>query len=264
MVEANADSIAAEAAELHGLDLSASRPALVVAAPDLRVGAATLLQSWGVGPIQSNTVLLNWYDSRNTESLPTLSLWYARLLQRAARLGQHVVVLDADDQDWRTLEASRPSERRIDVWWFGGDSSRLALLFGYLMTRTDDWDEATIRVLEPAPTTSAKKSEASLRRRLEELRIDAEVHVIDAHDGPDLYAASADASFVLIPLRLEGMSTLHPTGGPVDEPFDLLPVVAMVAACGDVKLTPDEDESVAPPDDTATPADAPSETNPTP
>ncbi len=34
MVEANADSIAAEAAELHGLDLSASRPALVVAAPD--------------------------------------------------------------------------------------------------------------------------------------------------------------------------------------------------------------------------------------
>ena len=29
---------------------------LVVAAPDLRVGASTLLQSWGVGPIQSNTV----------------------------------------------------------------------------------------------------------------------------------------------------------------------------------------------------------------
>ena len=256
----DAESVLRDELQEHGLD---AYP-LVVAAPDLRVGAATLLQSWGVGPIQSNTVLLNWYDSRNTESLPTLSLWYARLLQRAARLGQHVVVLDADDQDWRTLEASRPSERRIDVWWFGGDSSRLALLFGYLMTRTDDWDEATIRVLEPAPTTSAKKSEASLRRRLEELRIDAEVHVIDAQDGPDLYAASADASFVLIPLRLEGMSTLHPTGGPVDELFDLLPVVAMVAACGDVKLTPDEDESVAPPDDTATPADAPSETNPTP
>ena len=255
----DAESVLRDELEEHGLD---AYP-LVVAAPDLRVGAATLLQSWGVGPIQSNTVLLNWYDSRNTESLPTLSLWYARLLQRAARLGQHVVVLDADDQDWRTLEASRPSERRIDVWWFGGDSSRLALLFAYLMTRTDDWDEAKIRVLEPVPTTSAKKSEASLRRRLEELRIDAEVSVVDTQDGPDLYAASADASFVLIPLRLEGMSTLHPTGGPVDELFEPLPVVAMVAACGDVKLTPDEDESVTPPDDTSTPADAPSETNPT-
>ena len=256
----DAESVLRDELQEHGLD---AYP-LVVAAPDLRVGAATLLQSWGVGPIQSNTVLLNWYDSRNTESLPTLSLWYARLLQRAARLGQHVVVLDADHQDWRTLEASRPSERRIDVWWFGGNSSRLALLFAYLMTRTDDWDEAKIRVLEQAPTTSAKKSEASLRRRLEELRIDAEVSVVDTQDGPDLYAESADASFVLIPLRLEGMSTLHPTGGPVDELFELLPVLAMVAACGDVKLTPDEDESVTPPDDTATPADAPSETNPTP
>ena len=195
---------------------------------------------------------------------PPYRCGHARLLQRAARLGQHVVVLDADDQDWRTLEASRPSERRIDVWWFGGDLSRLALLFAYLMTRTDDWDEAKIRVLEQAPTTSAKKSEASLRLRLEELRIDAEVSVVDTQDGPDLYAESADASFVLIPLRLEGMSTLHPTGGPVDELFELLPVVAMVAACGDVKLTPDEDESLTPPDDTATPDDAPSETNPTP
>ena len=43
------------------------------------------------------------------------------------------------------------------------------------------------------------------------------------------------------PLRLEGMNTLHPAGGPVHELFDTLPVVAMVAASGDVKLTPDED-----------------------
>jgi len=55
---------------------------LVVAAPDLRVGATTLLQSWNVGPIQSNTVLLNWYDSQNAESLRWLGrphlLWTVR------------------------------------------------------------------------------------------------------------------------------------------------------------------------------------------
>ena len=47
------------------------------------------------------------------------------------------------------------------------------------------------------------------------------------------------------------MSTLHPAGGPVDELFELLPVVAMVAASGDVKLTPDENvtpEVDAPPE----------------
>ena len=150
---------------------------LVVAAPDLRVGASTLLQSWGVGPIRSNTVMLNWYESQSAETLPTLSLWYARILQRAARLGQHVVVLDASDNDWRLLEAANPRGRRIDVWWFGGDSSRLALLFAYLMTRDDDWDEATIRVLAPSPPDAAQKTDGSLRRRLDELRIDADVRV---------------------------------------------------------------------------------------
>ena len=162
-------------------------------------------------------------------------------------------VLDADDDDWRILEAAQSDQRRIDVWWFGGDSSRLALLFAYLMTRSDDWDEATIRVLEPAPAASAKKSEASLRKRLDELRIDAQVEVVNTQDGPGMYDASADASLVLIPLRLEGMSTLHPTGGPVDDLFERLPVVAMVAASGDVKLTPDE--SVTPE------VDAPSESS---
>ena len=104
--------------ERYGLD---AYP-LVVAAPDLRVGATTLLQSWGVGPIQSNTVLLNWFDSRDPEQQPQLSLWYARLLQRAARLDQHVVVLDADDEDWQSLDQTAGESRRIDVWWFENDS----------------------------------------------------------------------------------------------------------------------------------------------
>ena len=214
---------------------------LVVTVPNLRVGASTLLQSWGVGPIRSNTVMLNWYESQSTDTLPTLSLWYARLLQRAARLGQHVVVLEASDDDWRALDAASPGDRRIDVWWFEGDSSRLALLFAYLMTRGEEWDEATIRVLAPSPPSSAQKTEGSLRRRLDELRIDADVRVVDMQEGPGMYEASVDASFVLLPLRLEGMSTLDPMGGKVDELGDLLPVMAMVAASGDVKLTPDEE-----------------------
>ena len=214
---------------------------LVVAAPDVRVGASTLLQSWGVGPIRSNTVMLNWYESQSTEALPTLSLWYARLLKRAARLGQHVVVLDTSDEDWRVLEATNPRRRRIDVWWFGGDSSRLALLFAYLMTRDDEWDDATIRVLAPSPPDAAEKTDGSLRRRLDELRIDADVRVVDLGEGQDMYRASADATFVILPLRLEGMSTLEPTGGRVDALVDALPVMALVAASGDVKLTPDED-----------------------
>jgi amino acid transporter len=214
---------------------------LVVAAPDLRQGATTLLQTWGVGPIRANTVLLNWYDSRNAETTPTLTLWYARLLQRAARLDQHVVVLDAEDGDWRALRQVPPEARRIDVWWFEDDSSRLALLFGYLMTRDEAWDEATLRVVVPAPADRVQKIEVSLRRRLEELRIDAEVVAAPGSHGEEIYRQSADAAFVLLPLRLEGMRTLTPTGGPVAEVIDDLPVTALVSAFGDVRLNPDEE-----------------------
>ena len=229
------------AAELERQSIDASP--LVVAAPDLRVGATTLLLAWGVGPIRSNTVLLNWYDSHNPAEEQDLSRWYTRLLQRAARMDPHVVVLDADDDDWGVLHQVRPDERRIDVWWFGGDSSRLALLFAYLMTRSDEWEEATIRLLAPAPGNSEQKVEASLRRRLDELRIEAAVEVVGAEEGDAMYTRSNDASFVLLPLRLEGMSARHPTGGSVNELFQTLPVVAMVAAAGDVELTADADES---------------------
>ena len=226
--------------DAHGLD---AYP-LVVAAPDLRVGATTLLQTWGVGPIRANTVLLNWYDSRHLdESQLSLSLWYARLLQRVARLDQHVVVIDAEETEWREVERVTGGDRRIDVWWFENDSSGLSLLFAYLMTRTDEWDEASIRLLAPAPEESANKVEANLRHRLDELRIEAEIVVVDVADGHAMYERSRDATFVLLPLLLEGMRALDPTGGSVEEFFPILPVVALVAASGDVALKDSEEEN---------------------
>jgi amino acid transporter len=222
--------------ESHNLD---AYP-LVVGVPDLRVGATTLLQAWGVGPIRSNTVLLNWYDSRDPEEKPNLSLWYGRLLQRAARLGQHVVVIEAEETEWQQLSEVPTDDRHIDVWWFEDDSSKLALLLAYLMTRSDDWEEASIRLIAPAPSRSADKVEANLRHRLDELRIEAEITVVDVADDQAMYTRSRDATFVMLPLHLAGMRVLDPTGGSVEELFPMLPVIALVAASGDVKLKEEE------------------------
>ena len=81
-------------AELEKQELDAFP--LAVAAFDLAVAAATVLQAWGVGPVRANTVLLNWYE---TAGDPEVSLWYARLLQRALRLKQNVVVLDSSQTE---------------------------------------------------------------------------------------------------------------------------------------------------------------------
>ena len=220
----------------HGLE---AYP-LAVAASDLRVGATTLLQSWGVGPVNANTVVLNWRDSKDQENEnPNLSRWYALLLQRAARLEQHVIVLDAEEKEWTELQETALHKRRIDVWWFENDSSRLALLFAYLMTRCDEWDEASIQVLAPSQPGLESKVKNNLHHRLEERRIDATVQVVNSSDGNDMYDISSDASFVLLPTNLDGMQVVHSTGGSVDTLFQKLPVVAMVTACGDFNLQED-------------------------
>ena len=104
--------------------MSATR---AVAAPSLRAGMATLVQAWGVGPLRSNTALVNWLEAI-AETRSSAQLWYGRMLAGAVRLGQHVVVLDTDEAAWLRLGELSPEKRRIDIWWFDDESSRLCLL----------------------------------------------------------------------------------------------------------------------------------------
>ena len=212
---------------------------LVVAAPDLAAASMTVLQAWGVGPIRANTVALNWHESHADQS----ALRYGRLLQRAIRLELNIVVFDAGETEWVRLEDTKPGRRRIDVWWFENDSSRLALLFAYLMTRNDEWDDVEIRVLAPAAADVEQKVAANLASRLEERRIEATIDTVADADVAAVRERSRDAAIVFLPLRVEGMRLLDPFGGPVDKMLKNLPLVALVAAAQDIQLrTEDEDQ----------------------
>ena len=146
--------------EEHGLDAFP----LVVAAPDLGIGASTLVQTWGVGPIRANTVLLNWFQDGGEGAPGAGSARYARVLRNALRIGRNVVVLHSSRVHEHRLEDTPPQERRIDVWWWEDGSSRLALLFAYLMTRSATWDEATIRLLAPAAEGTGREAREAPRR----------------------------------------------------------------------------------------------------
>jgi amino acid transporter len=217
---------------------------LVVGASDLRIGAATLVQSWGVGPIRSNTVVLNWME--DTAQGTSAELWYGRLLGNAIRLGQNVAVLAADEVSWDRLERTPDDERRIDVWWFDDESSRLMLLFAYLMTRTEGWDEARIRVLIPTSAEHRQRVESGVRHRLEEGRISAEIEAVVDADEAALVARSHDAPLVLLPLRVLGMRLATPLAEDLPALLARLPVTALIAAAQDVQLTDDEAEPPAP------------------
>ncbi len=206
---------------------------LVVTVGNGPLAAAAVLQAWGVGPIRANTVLLDWDDSRDPQRPAELSRRHALLLQGAAGLGRHGVVLHAAEVGWTTLRQAAGDGRRIDVWWLGDESSRLALALAHLTTRTDEWDAAAIRLLAPGPPAAAAAAEADLRRRLGELGIAASTVAVDAADGDGAYARSRDAALVFLPVRVEGARTLH-AGGPVDRLFETLPAAALVAAAGAV------------------------------
>jgi hypothetical protein len=223
---------------------------LVVGASDPRTGAATLVQSWGLGPIRSNTVVINWMEEAAEGT--SAELWYGRLLASAIRLEQNVVVLHTDEASWDRLEQIPNEERRIDVWWFDDESSRLMLLFAYLMTRTEGWDEARIRVLIPTSAEGRQKIEAKVRRRLDESRIEAEIETVVDPDEATLVAHWHHSPLVLLPLRILGMRLATPLSEDLPALLARLPVTALIAAAQDVQLTDDEAEPPAP-DESADP-----------
>ncbi len=235
-----AESVLQNDLESHQLDAFP----LVVTASDLRAATTTLLQAWGIGPIRANTVLLNWFDGQSEDEKQNLSLWYGRLLQRVAHNGQHIIVLDAERDEWERLSGTQEDDRRIDVWWFNDNSSRLSLLFAYLMTRTEEWDEATLRVVVPTPKTAQLRTAEEITKQLHELRIEASVYVTST-DATTTYSASRDASIMFVPLHLEGMTPRDPAGQPYSEQLTSLPIVAMVSAHGDVRLRIDDETTQA-------------------
>ena len=226
---------------------------LAIAAPDLRVAAATLVQAWGVGPIHANTVLLNWVEHLRDWTVTTAPLWYTMLLRSAIQLQQNVVALNADDTAWRRVMRREPEDRRIDVWWWEDESCRLALLFAYLMTRTETWDEAHIRLLIPTRPKTDKSVEANLAHRLEDMRIEATIETVVNADTAALVEQSDGAGVVFLPLRIEGMRVVNPFGQSIDALLAELPVAALVAAAQDVQLG-DEKEGRAVAEEAATAA----------
>ncbi len=97
--------------------------ARAIAAPDFRVGADALLQSFGVGKIQANMAL-----SRKVYQLPVGDqsddqFQHGNELHEAMRLGRN----DAQVREWNAIQAAPVAAKRIDVWRWGGRNSHLSL-----------------------------------------------------------------------------------------------------------------------------------------
>ncbi|MFH1122084.1 MAG: amino acid permease [Pseudomonadota bacterium] len=215
---------------------------LVVNAPNLASGMHTLVQSYGIGPLRANTILLNWLEDQPVGVLGLKELRYARNLRVAFRLGSNIVILKAKEEDWRALENLEPKDRSIDVWWWGDPTSRLMLLLAYLMTRSEAWEESKIRVLAAGYEEASEESMADLKKTLEEVRIEAEAEIVVQADAAEIAKRSSDATMLFVPFRLRGNQLEDPFGQPIEDLVPHLPVVALVLAAEDIDLDAEPEE----------------------
>lgn len=214
---------------------------LVVAAPDFTQGVHTLFQSFGIGPVKANTILLNWTRKTDSGSRQV----FGTNLRNVFRLGGNLIGLDAKESEWAALGSLDPGARRIDVWWWGDATSRLMLLLAYLMTRSESWRDAKIRVLAADYDIESDQTVDDLHRILEEVRIEAEPEVVIRPSADAVAAFSADAALVFTPFRLKGSLPVDPFGGSLDPFLARLPVVALVLAAEDIDLDAEPETGAA-------------------
>ena len=218
---------------------------LVLSVPDIGESLPGIVHSFGLGPIQANTALLNWMDETNQGLEGAGPIQFARNLRTVYREGLNVILLHANDNRGTKINEQAPKERTIDVWWHNDEHSRLMLLLAYLMTRHPFWSDANIRVLMVGPVSEsgtdgeAGASEAELASVMDQARIDAERVMVRDNTPDTVIRFSSQSSCVFLPFRIRDNHIMDTNQGELTRLLPYLPVTALVMAAQGIDLEAD-------------------------
>ncbi|BBO83638.1 Na-K-Cl cotransporter [Desulfosarcina ovata subsp. sediminis] len=218
---------------------------LTVSAADPAQAMGVLIQSSGIGPLRPNTVVVNWMDD-SAKAISGIDAYnYVRNLRLIFRQGKNLVLLHTDQESWQRLENRSREDRRIDIWWQGDATSRLMLLLAHLMTRNESWNKTALRVLTQGDGASVEAERETLKKTLEEIRIDAGVEIVDDVEAATIVNRSADAAFVFLPMKFVHNQILDPTGKSFERCLPRLPASALALAAEDINLDAAPEEGLA-------------------
>ncbi len=103
---------------------------------DVYQGIEMIVRTYGFSGLEPNTVILGW--PRQTENPQS----FVRLLRIINSLDYNVVLIDYD------IRYGFGRYEQIDIWWRGaGNNGNFALMLAKLMTLSDKWKNALIRLL---------------------------------------------------------------------------------------------------------------------
>jgi amino acid transporter len=218
---------------------------LVVRTDDTPSSLPMLLQSYGIGPLNANTILSNWYGESAKGFGSLQALKYGQNLNVAYRLGYNLILLHFDPTRWDSLLSSPRQGRRIDVWWRADATSRMMLLLAYLTTRHEAWEKAHIRALTEGTGERIEKAKEELKQLLEEVRIDAQAEIIADFTPESVVEASSDSSLVFLPFRIQRFKLTDLSGYSLDRVLPKLPPTALIMAAEDIDLDAEPEEGAS-------------------
>ncbi|EDX85062.1 Amino acid permease family [Synechococcus sp. PCC 7335] len=182
--------------------------AKIVTADDPFIGTKQLLETYGMGPLIPNTVLLGDSDDPDIESIER----YCNTIRVCHGAKRNVVIYrdesgaDAPDSLHPPMYADQ-ADQRIDVWWGGLQSNGgLMLILAYLLRTSWQWRSAEIRLkLVVSDEEALEAAEVNLENLTNSLRIGAKPEVILANNRPFeeiLRTSSASADLVFLGLAV--------------------------------------------------------------
>ncbi len=168
----------------------------VITAADPFSGGKQLVESYGIGPLVPNTVLLGDSQSANRRES------YCEMIAQLHHAGRSVII-------FRHTELGFQRYKRIDVWWGGLNANGgLMMILAYLLRTSLEWRSAEIHLKLVVPDeAAAQAARSNLADIGEQLRIGATPNVIisDGKPFPDiLRQSSAKADLVFL-----GMAQPH-------------------------------------------------------
>jgi hypothetical protein len=151
-----------------------------------------VLQSFSIGPIKPNVVLLGWPREPGR-----LAPYFAHLRTIIDLEKSAVIYIDRrTDADGR--------RGRIDVWWRGRKNGSLMVTLAHLIMLNRDWRRTRLRLLRQVrQECDVAQARTELETILQQARIDAsvEIPVSAAPFGEVLHRYSADAELLVLGLN---------------------------------------------------------------
>ena len=216
--------------------------ALVLSTIDVKTGLSALFQSYGVGPVKANTVLLNWKEKNDNNNELRDDPSYQKYIQIAVQSGCNVVLLNSNSSNLNNDESDKNNSKKIDVWWQNDDTSRLMLLLAHLTRQSKGWESARIRLLVTHFDRDNYQNQNQIREMLEEFRIEADLVIVLGTTIQTIIKYSKKADLVFLAIKWHQDKFALFSNDDIESVLSFLKVCALSISAQKIELDADPED----------------------